>query len=413
MTDHDLLRQYASDRSQSAFAELVRRHAGWVGASAARQVHDAHLAEDVTQAVFMVLAKKAPTLGERKPLAAWLFWVLRLVTRRALRDERRRRHHERRAAEDAMANAARSSAGEQELTPAEWAEVSRVLDASVARLSTTDRNAVLLRFYQRKSFADVGAALGGVSEEAARKRVTRAVHRLRDRLSRSELAPGSERLAPALWSFTTLPIEVAVAFSTIASAAEAAARGGLATGRPLALAKGAMKMAIYSAMTIPAACTATVAVVAGFAMLNPGAAPAESSAILPATPQVVAAMQPVSADSTVVAAEVAADRAPRPPPQPQQKSILDKVVPGIRAEKPIAGDDILELLQDSASVTITIAWEKLGTRGDKGLTLDLKAMPLRDMLAGILKAAGAKKPARMTAEGTKVHVTAAPDDDEK
>lgn len=412
MTDHDLLRQYASDRSQPAFAELVRRHAEWVRAAAARQVRDTHLAEDVTQAVFMVLAKKAPSFGEGKPLAAWLFGVLRLVTRRALRDEQRRRHHERRAAQHAMANAARMSPDEQVLAPEEWAEVSRVLDESVARLPAPDRDAVLLRFYQRKNFADVGAALGGVSEEAARKRVTRAVDRLRERLSHSGPALGSERLAPALWSMTTPTIEQAGTVSTLASAADAAAGGTLTTGKPLALAKGAMKMAMYSAMRIPAACTAAVAVVASFAMLNRGAAPGDTSVVIPATTPAVAAMQAASTVPTAVASGVAVDPAP-PPPQPQQKTILDKVVPGIRGENPVAGDDILELLQDSASVTITIDWGKLGTRGDKGLTLDLKPMPLRDMLAEILKAAGARKPAKMTVEGTKVHVTAAPDEDRK
>src|SRR4051812_48054664 len=100
------------------------------------------------------------------------------------------------------------------------------------------------------------------------------------------------------------------------------------------------------------------------------------------------------------------------PPAPQ-KTLLDKPVPGIRTEKPIAADSVIELLQDSASVTITVDWEKLGTRGDKGVTLDLKPMPLRDMLNGILKAAGAKKPAKMTVEGTKVHVTAAPEEGKK
>lgn len=77
MTDHDLLRRYVRDRSEPAFAELVRRHSPWVGASATRQVRDPHLADDVTQAVFLLLATKAPSFPESTPVAPWLFGALR------------------------------------------------------------------------------------------------------------------------------------------------------------------------------------------------------------------------------------------------------------------------------------------------------------------------------------------------
>jgi hypothetical protein len=94
----------------------------------------------------------------------------------------------------------------------------------------------------------------------------------------------------------------------------------------------------------------------------------------------------------------------------QQKSLLDKPVPGVRADKPIPADALIEHLQDSASVTVTVEWEKLGTRGDKGVTVDIGPMPMRDHINAILKAAGAKKPAKMTVEGTKIHVTATPEE---
>ena len=99
-----------------------------------------------------------------------------------------------------MAEARGSAGGGEGLTAGEWSRVARVLDESVARLRPADRDAVVLRFYQRKSFAEVGAALGGVSEEAARKRVERAVERLRERLSGRGLEASLGALAPALWA---------------------------------------------------------------------------------------------------------------------------------------------------------------------------------------------------------------------
>jgi hypothetical protein len=173
-------------------------------------------------------------------------------------------------------------------------------------------------------------------------------------------------------------------------------------------------MKTLAARNIPAAAAKAAAAVVGFALLNRAAPPVPTSTTVPATtsaapqivaaaPQTAAATLPTVADAPAVAATVDAD------PPPQKKTLLDKLVPGIRAEKLIAADSVIELLQDSASVTITVDWEKLGARGDKGVTLDLKPMPLRDMINGILKAAGARKLAKMTVEGTKVHVTAAPD----
>ncbi len=166
-TDFELLTRYRAG-SGAAFAELAGRHVGWVYSAARRRVGDDHLAADVTQTVFATLA------GDRRAgggagVANWLFGVMRHAAARAVRDRARRRRHEAAAAVGVRAAA--------DPDPA-WAELAPLLDDAVDRLRAADRRAVLLRFYQQQSFADVGAALG-VSEDGARKRVGRAVSQLR------------------------------------------------------------------------------------------------------------------------------------------------------------------------------------------------------------------------------------------
>jgi RNA polymerase sigma factor (sigma-70 family) len=172
--DLELLHDYVHSRSESAFAELVRRHADWVFAIARRKVRDEQLAQDVAQAVFIVLARKAPQLLARRwnvRLTGWLYHVVRLTSSNALRELSRRSRHEQAAA----AQRAETSQTEQAV---DWEELLPMVDASLADLRGADREAVLLRFYRQQSFTDIARALG-VSEEAARKRVTRAIDRLR------------------------------------------------------------------------------------------------------------------------------------------------------------------------------------------------------------------------------------------
>src|SRR6266542_2219840 len=136
MTDSKLLENFRAG-DQTAFAELVRRHVNWVYSSARRQVRDAHLAEDVTQAVFVVLARKAETIRSQGSISPWLFQVVKYVARGAMKTEARRKRHESKAA--AM-NAQIATVSEQE-----WIELSEILDTAVGRLKALDRQAVLLR----------------------------------------------------------------------------------------------------------------------------------------------------------------------------------------------------------------------------------------------------------------------------
>ena len=168
MDDWELLEQFRTGRSQPAFAELVRRHAGFVYATCRRRVRDAHLAEDVAQAVFLVLARRPPTRSGAASLAGWLHRTAVYACHNAMRAEQIRQHHEREAAARRRERASPASPSEL-CVELEWA-----LDA----ISPRDRDALLLRYYQGRDVAEVGQALG-VSYNTAVKRLSRALDRLR------------------------------------------------------------------------------------------------------------------------------------------------------------------------------------------------------------------------------------------
>src|SRR5882762_2785700 len=172
MTDAELLEAYATRRSDSAFSELVSRYINLVYAVALRQVRDPHLAEDVAQAVFLVLARKAGSIGSNVILTGWLFRTTRFVAARAARGEARRRHHELEAAIMNQENTA------PEPDESNWREIAPQLDEAIAALPEADRNAVLLRFFQAQPMRVVGQKLA-LSEDAAKKRVSRALDKLR------------------------------------------------------------------------------------------------------------------------------------------------------------------------------------------------------------------------------------------
>ncbi len=170
MSDAELLARYVGEGSEEAFVELVGRHRDWVYSVCKRRVGDGGLAEDATQAVFLALWQQARKLRQGGTIVGWLHQVSRYTAAKLRRDEGRRRERER--------GAALMRSEEVGDTARVWGEVEGVLEEAMDGLRAADREAVLLRFYRKLSHAEVGTALG-ISEEAAKKRVNRAVERLR------------------------------------------------------------------------------------------------------------------------------------------------------------------------------------------------------------------------------------------
>ncbi|MEO5961302.1 MAG: sigma-70 family RNA polymerase sigma factor, partial [Opitutaceae bacterium] len=175
--DAELLRRYAEERDEGAFAEIVRRHVDLAYAVAWRKVGgDAHLAEDVVQQVFADLARKAATLTRHRVLAGWLFTSVHFAATQTVRAERRRREREQKA--EAMNELLHDSA-----SPIEWERLRPLLDDLVLELNERYREAVLLRYFEERAFGEVAAKLN-LSEDGARSRVDRAVDKLQALLAR-------------------------------------------------------------------------------------------------------------------------------------------------------------------------------------------------------------------------------------
>ncbi len=182
LSDPQLLRDYAERRSEAAFAELVRRHIDLVHSTAVRMVNDADLAEDVSQAVFVALAKDAGKLSKHPVLAGWLHRTTRNIASQTVRTDVRRRNREHAAAMN-----------ESSESNAVWKEIAPHLDAALGELSPSDRDAVLLRYFENKPANEMSEILG-VSAEAAQKRVSRAVEKLRENLAKRGITAGAAGL---------------------------------------------------------------------------------------------------------------------------------------------------------------------------------------------------------------------------
>src|ERR1019366_411143 len=162
--DMALLRKYARQNSEKAFSTLVSSHVNLVYSVALQEVHDPHLAEEITQAVFIILARKADSLGDKTILSGWLCRTARYASANALTIQRRRQHREQEAHMQSILNEAANEPDET------WNQIVPLLDGAMEQLGQKDHDAVVLRFFENKTFAEVGANLGA-SEDAAKMRV--------------------------------------------------------------------------------------------------------------------------------------------------------------------------------------------------------------------------------------------------
>jgi RNA polymerase sigma factor (sigma-70 family) len=252
-TDQALLDAYVNDGCQRSFTRLVNRYGGLVYSAAYRQVRNSTLAEDVMQAVFLLLAFKANKIRDARVLPRWLFTTTRYAAANVIKIEGRRRKHERRAAgflpvsyEDAA------------LQPPPWEDLSVVLDDAIGKLGKSEQDVILLRYFGGKSMSEVGADLG-ISEDAAKKRASRAMEKLRGYFAREGFAVPALSLDVLLLRKLVLPPPYGLS-EFVGRTATAAVRGmDIAIG-PATIMQGAIeRMWVTQAKALGTMCGAAAA----------------------------------------------------------------------------------------------------------------------------------------------------------
>jgi RNA polymerase sigma factor (sigma-70 family) len=260
--DMELVRHYAADQSGQAFETLVSRYVNLVYSAAVRQVNDPQWAEEITQVVFIILARKAGGLGPGTILPSWLYRTAQYVAADAVKAERRRAHREYEAHMQTILNEAANETAPEET----WTQIAPLLDRAMSKLGEKDHAALVLRFFENRDFAEVGAALGA-SEDAAKMRVGRAMEKLRKSFGKGGIHSTAAIIAGAISSNSVQVAPVGLV-KTISSVA-IAAKGATASVSTITLMKGALKVMAWTKvkmavaagiMILAAAGTATVAI---------------------------------------------------------------------------------------------------------------------------------------------------------
>ena len=313
-SDFSLLQRYVLDRSDEAFETLMTRHVNLVYSASLRLTNDPHLAEDVTQAVFIVLSKRASKLKESVVLPAWLLTVTKLTAANARRGKSNKSRIEQKAASMTTDNVHEPAAA------ADWAQLSPLLDDALASLNETDRAAVVLRYFSQCSSPEIAKRLN-ISNDAAEKRVSRALGKLRGFFVRQGVTVSTVILAAQLseHSVHAAPPALVSALSPAIATATAGAGAGATTS--VILAKGAMtamalattkQIAVYTCALIVVGITGSVAVKN---LGGPMPASAATGSSAPVTKQITSEKQPL-AKSIEASTTAKADNVSRPPATP-------------------------------------------------------------------------------------------------
>jgi RNA polymerase sigma factor (sigma-70 family) len=243
-TDGELLRRYSSEQNDPAFKQLVERYIDLVYSAALRQVNgDAHLAEDVAQSVFTDVARKAVGLTHHTSLLGWLYTSTRFAASSVRRQEQRRRVRE----QEAYSMNSILTARDPE---PDWQEIRPLLDEAMHTLGDDDREAVLLRHFERRSFAEIGERLQ-LSENAARMKVDRALQKLHSALEKRGVTSTAIALATLMTTHAVCAAPASLAMKVGKGALAAATAGGisLSVAKLLALAKAPIAIAAIAIAT--------------------------------------------------------------------------------------------------------------------------------------------------------------------
>ena len=231
--DNALLREYAANGSEEAFALLVERHVNKVYSVALRHTGNPNSAEEITQAVFVILARKARHLRKGVILSGWLYQTARLTAVTLIRSEIRRARREEEAQMQTTLNDSEAEA---------WRQIAPLLDAAMADLNESDRHAIVLRFFDGRSMREVGDALGA-NEDAAKKRVSRAVEKLRQFFTRRGVALSATAVTAAISAHS---VQAAPAVLTQSITTIALAKGATASASTSTLIQGALKIMAWT-----------------------------------------------------------------------------------------------------------------------------------------------------------------------
>jgi RNA polymerase sigma factor (sigma-70 family) len=230
--DTELLREYALRNSETAFATLVSRHLDMVYATALRHTGNHHQAQEIAQAVFVILARKARSLSPKTVLAGWLFQTARLTAANYMRAEIRRARREQEAY---------MQSNPSEDSSEGWRQIIPLLNELVGSLREKERNAIVLRFLQGKEYKEVAAAMGG-SEAAAQMRVSRALEKLRAMFAKRGVAVTAVALGGMIGACGTQAAPLGLAAKVTATAAH----GASLTASTLSVVEGTVKVMAWT-----------------------------------------------------------------------------------------------------------------------------------------------------------------------